>query len=131
DPQGRLNASCTGRVVIVRPFRAVEELFERVSPHAPHLQTVGVAGLGGRLETVSARLAALGASRICPFRAVPFPPPWWHHDGRGPLRELLRRADLEGEDAERPMAITPPRAAAPLSTRPSAGRRVDSPPHEP
>ena len=41
-------------------------------------------------------LGAVGASRVAPFAAVPFPRPWWHHDGGGPLRDLVRWVDLEG-----------------------------------
>ena len=44
-------------------------------------------------------MARLGVSRIAPMEKVPWPPSWWHHDGSGPLRDLVRWTDLEsGED---------------------------------
>lgn len=84
-----------GRFARVRPLSDVEELAEQLAPLAPHLQTVGVAGFGRRLEAVARAVGVLGASRIAPLDAVPFPPPWWHHDGRGPLLDLVRWVDLE------------------------------------
>jgi hypothetical protein len=85
-----------GRVARVRPVADVDAVAGLLAPLAPHLQTVGVAGLGGRLEEVARALGHLGVARVTPFRAVPFPPPWWHHDGGGPLRDLVRLVDLEG-----------------------------------
>jgi hypothetical protein len=95
DPYRAVETSCVGRVVVVRPFRSLDELVERVRPVGPHLQTVGVAGLGDRLTKVAEALGRLGVSRVAPFAAVPFPKPWWHHDGRGPLADLVRWVDLE------------------------------------
>ena len=65
-------------------------------PVGRHLQTVGVAGLGERVDEVAAALGKVGAVRICPLGDVPFPPPWWHHDGRGPRSVFLRWVELEG-----------------------------------
>src|SRR5690606_19718979 len=96
DPDGHLGGACVGRTVIVRPFGAPDELLAHLAPLASHLQTVGVTGLGERLEPLASELGRLGASRVTPFRTVPFPPPWWHHDGRGPLLDLVRWVDLEG-----------------------------------
>ena len=64
-----------------------------------HLQTVGVAGMEDRLEALAADLGAIGAVRVCPLGSVPFPPPWWHHDGQGPLGALLRWMDLEESES--------------------------------
>ena len=41
-------------------------------------------------------LARLGASRVVPISQIPWPRPWWHHDGSGPLLDLVRWTDLEG-----------------------------------
>jgi hypothetical protein len=54
-----------------------------------------VAGAGERLQALARALGAAGATRITTFAAAPWPPPEWHHDGRGPLVELLRWTDLE------------------------------------
>lgn len=100
DPYRAVDTSCVGRVLVVRPFRTLEELWERLRPVGPHLQTVGVSGLGDRLEEVARGLGRLGVSRVASFEAVPFPPPWWHHDGRGPLTDLVRWVDLEQSSQE-------------------------------
>jgi len=87
---------CVGRTVRVHAIGDVREAARHLAPIAPHLQTVGVAGLrGDALEQLAAELAESGAVRICPLTEVPFPPPWWHHDGQGPLSVLLRWVDLE------------------------------------
>ncbi|HET9950131.1 MAG TPA: acyl-CoA reductase [Longimicrobiales bacterium] len=84
-----------GRLVLVRPVSDARDLTERLAPLATPLQTVGFAGMGARTEEVARALGALGASRVVPFEAGPFPPAWWHHDGRGPLLDLVRWTDLE------------------------------------
>jgi hypothetical protein len=91
---GELGA-CAGRIVRVCPVRDAEDVPSLLDPLAPHLQTVGVAGLGDRLERLARALGRAGASRVVPLASVAFPPPWWHHDGRGPLRDLVRWVDLE------------------------------------
>jgi hypothetical protein len=85
-----------GRYLRVRPVSDAEQVPALLEPLASHLQTVGVAGLGSRVGELAKRLGRVGASRITSFDRVPFPPPWWHHDGRGPLRDLVRWVDLEG-----------------------------------
>jgi len=32
---------------------------------------------------------------IVPIREMSFPPPWWYHDGRGPLQDLVRWAEVD------------------------------------
>lgn len=96
-PYAAYPATAAGRVARVRPLASVEALPRLLAPLSGHLQTVGVAGLGDRLEGVARSLATVGASRVVPFAAVPFPPPWWHHDGGGPLTDLVRWIDLEPE----------------------------------
>jgi hypothetical protein len=85
---------------VVRPFRSVEDLLGRLESVGPHLQTVGTAGLGDRLVEVAESVGRLGASRVTSFAAVPFPSPWWHHDGRGALSDLVRWTDLERSAVE-------------------------------
>lgn len=97
EKQGGTLSGCAGRTVIVRPFSDLEDLRTSLRPLARHLQTVGIAGLGDRTDDVATALGALGASRVVPFGEVPFPPPWWHHDGRGPLLDLVRWVDLTRE----------------------------------
>lgn len=87
----------TSRTVRVRPISDVETLPDALAPLGPHLQSVGYAGLGSRAGRVAEALGQTGASRVVPFTALSFPPPWWLHDGRGPLRELVRWVELERE----------------------------------
>jgi hypothetical protein len=84
-----------GRFARVRPLEALERLPQALAPLSSHLQTVGYAGLDSRLEELARTLGRAGAVRVAPFRAVPFPPPWWHHDGGRPLGDLVRWVDLE------------------------------------
>jgi hypothetical protein len=85
-----------GRVTRVVPVRSVEEVLRIVGPFRRHLQTVGVAGLDpDALHRLAEGLARLGAARVAPLEAAPWPPPWWHHDGLGPLRALVRWTDVE------------------------------------
>lgn len=66
-----------------------------LAPFRHHLQTVAVAGLGSRTEEVAELLARAGGVRVTSLERAPWPPPWWHHDGEGPLRSLIRWIDLE------------------------------------
>lgn len=93
----RMVGACPGRTVRLRVVGDVLEVPGLLTPISLHLQTVGVAGGVDAVEALAAELGMLGACRVVPFRAVPFPPPWWHHDGRGPLRDLVRWVDLERE----------------------------------
>jgi hypothetical protein len=89
-------ASCLNRTLLVKHVPDLPALLTALAPAAPLLQTAGVAGFGeDALVTLGAALADVGVSRITSLDAMPWPPPAWHHDGRGPLRELIRWVDLE------------------------------------
>lgn len=96
DPLPALEASCLGRSVRVHAVADAGELPALLAPLGKHLQTVGVAGLADRLDRVATELGRVGVMRVCALAEVAFPPAWWHHDGEGPLRALLRWVDLEG-----------------------------------
>jgi hypothetical protein len=83
------------RAVRVRSVADLSGVAEELRPLRRHLQSVGYAGLDGRESEIGEALARAGASRLTSFARLPFPPPWWMHDGRGPLRELLRWTELE------------------------------------
>ena len=95
EPAGRIEA-CPGLAVRVYAVHDVRDAADHLRSVGPHLQTVGVAGVdGARLAELADALGEIGAIRICPMGEVAFPPAWWHHDGQGPLRALLRWVDLE------------------------------------
>ena len=96
EGEATLDLYCPHRVVCIHQIRDVRDVPAVLAPFASHLQTVGVAGLrGDRLTALADALGDVGVSRICGLGEVPFPPAWWHHDGQGPLRALLRWVDLD------------------------------------
>ncbi len=85
-----------GRIVTVTRLETIEHLREELARYRGRLQAVGVAGLDRPHEARVARWAAdAGASRIGPLERVAYPPPWWIHDGRGPLRALVDLVEWE------------------------------------
>ncbi|HYJ78511.1 MAG TPA: acyl-CoA reductase, partial [Longimicrobiaceae bacterium] len=88
-------ASCLNRVVRVKPVPALERIPGLVEPYGAVLQTVGVTASPAATTELALALGRLGASRIVPLGRMAWPPPHWHHDGRPPLRDLVRWCDLE------------------------------------
>lgn len=74
---------------------AGDTLEDALRPLAPHLAGVALAGFGRETDRMAARLAALGASRLCAPGRLQTPPLDWHHDGRPLLLPLCRIADRE------------------------------------
>jgi hypothetical protein len=95
DPRPDFTASCLNRVVRVKPVASLADVPALVERFAPVLQTVGIAAGADETRALATALARVGASRFTPLGRMAWPPPWWHHDGRPPLRELVRWADLE------------------------------------
>jgi hypothetical protein len=56
---------------------------------------VAIAADTATIAALAQRFAAAGATRITTFERMPWPPMDGHHDGRGPLSELVRWVDLE------------------------------------
>ncbi len=75
-----------GRFVRVHPVADLGALHRALSPLAPHLAGVGVAGF-------AAPPRVAGASRICPLGSLQAPPLAWCRDGRGVLPPLARLQD--------------------------------------
>lgn len=88
--------SCLGRVSRVRPVENLGAAVDELAEVGPFLQTVALDGAGSRRRPLAEALARAGAVRITTLERAPWPPPWWHHDGAGPLRALVRWVDLEG-----------------------------------
>jgi hypothetical protein len=95
DPDPAFEASCLNRVVRVKPVAALDEVPALVAGYADVLQTVGIAASPESAGELAAALARMGASRVAPLGRMAWPPPWWHHDGRPPLRSLVRWCDWE------------------------------------
>jgi hypothetical protein len=95
DPEPSFVRSCGARVVRVKSVDDILRVPAIVESLGAHLQTVGVAGAGSRVEALGEALGRVGATRVTGFADVPFPSPWWHHDGTGPLQALVRWVDLE------------------------------------
>lgn len=95
DPDPAFSASCLGRFLWIKPISALENVLDYLGSFRDVLQTVAIAAPRARLTRLAERFALAGCTRITSLHDMPFPPPAWHHDGRGPLLELLRWADLE------------------------------------
>jgi len=89
--------STSNRGVRVRAIADLRELTATLESWGPHLQTIGVAGLGERASVTALELSRIGATRLVPIEHMSFPPPWWLHDGRGVLRELVRWSEFGGD----------------------------------
>jgi hypothetical protein len=88
--------SCLNRTLLVKPAPDLGALLDAVRPFGALLQTVGLAGFDAETRSrIAAALADAGATRITSVADMPWPPPAWHHDGRGPLTELVRWTDME------------------------------------
>jgi hypothetical protein len=94
DADPVFSGSCLNRTLVVKCVPSLDDLADVTRPVRHWLQTVGVAGFHDSDE-LARRLGAMGATRITPIAAMPWPPVAWHHDGRGPLTELVRWLDLE------------------------------------
>lgn len=95
QPEGQPEPSCLHRTVKVIPVEDAVDILTKLTPWRSHLQTVGIAGLGEQRTEILEGLARLGVSRVVEMARVPWPPPWWHHDGSGPLQALVRWTDVE------------------------------------
>ena len=87
--------SCLSRVVYVKPISDLVEVPAVLKGVERHLQTVALEGSGDRRPALAEALARLGVTRITPFQEVPWPPPWWHHDGASVFAGLVRWIDSE------------------------------------
>ncbi len=95
EAEGELTPSCLNRTVRVHPVDDLLEVPSKLQAWEPFLQTVGLVGALDREPELRESLARMGVSRITDLSAVPWPPPWWHHDGGGPLQGLVRWTDVE------------------------------------
>lgn len=82
--------STLNRVVFVKPLPAdLAPAFETVRPW------LGAIGIWPATAENAARVAGLGASRICALGRMQFPPITWHAEGQPNLAPLVRWVDFE------------------------------------
>lgn len=94
-PGGELLPSCLGRTVRVLPVPGLLQGVELLAEWSKFLQTVGTAGVGEGADALAEALVRMGVCRITSLEEMPWPAPWWRHDGVGPLQALVRWADWE------------------------------------
>lgn len=88
--------TCLNRTLLIKHVPDLDTLIGIVRPFGKSLQTVGLTGFAAdELIHAASSLGDAGATRITTIADMPWPPPTWHHDGRGPLQELVRWIDLE------------------------------------
>jgi hypothetical protein len=95
DSDSRFEPSCLNRTIRVKPIARLEDVPGLIEPARGLIQTVAIEGAGARTRALANALAAAGVTRITDFEHMPWPPPSWHHDGAGPLAELVRWVDFE------------------------------------
>lgn len=95
DREPVFRPSCLNRFIHVYPIDSLEKVPDLLAPIGAQIQSVAVAASDERRFLLAEKLARIGATRITSFERLPWPPAHWHHDGRGPLHELLRWVDLE------------------------------------
>lgn len=94
EPGFSVGPPTASRAVRVHPADGIDAVVARLRPFAAHMQTVGHTGLGVRAPRMAEALGRLGASHVVPMSDVSFPRPWWMHDGRSPLGEVVRWVEL-------------------------------------
>lgn len=96
DEDVTLLPSCLNRTLYIKPIEAAQHLSQLLLPHRGIMQSVALAGFSAnQAQSLALMLAECGVTRIATFKNLPWPPMWWHHDGRGVLRELVTWHDIE------------------------------------
>ncbi|HUE76859.1 MAG TPA: acyl-CoA reductase [Longimicrobiales bacterium] len=95
EPDPALRPSCLNRFVRVHPVGDLARIPGLLATAHEHLQSVALEGAGARDDSLARTLARAGATRVTTFDRLPWPSPEAHHDGAGPLTELVRWVDRE------------------------------------
>jgi hypothetical protein len=88
------------RAVPVIPLAEPRELPQRCAALAPHLSSIGQAGWGSQRPLLTLALREGGGSRTCPLGRMQYPPLDWNHDGKSPLRSILRFTTDEDDEEQ-------------------------------
>ncbi len=73
----------------------VKRMLEVLRPYGTYLQNIAVGAVETEISTLAARLACLGATRLCAPGRMPDPSLIWKHDGRACVAELVVWCDVE------------------------------------
>lgn len=84
--------SCLHRTIHLYAVPAIDDALAVLAPHRALLQSAAVAGGD---DALLRRIAQSGFTRITSFAHMAWPDPAGHHDGRGPLCELVRLVAVE------------------------------------
>jgi hypothetical protein len=96
DATPSIEASCLDRTLYIKPVDDLRDVIDMIAPYRDVLQSAAVAGLEpAALEAFATALSRTGITRVTDFERLPWPDASWHHDGRGPLLELIRFVDLD------------------------------------
>jgi hypothetical protein len=96
DDDPALITSCLNRTLYVKAIPDADEVPALLAPHRAVMQSVALAGISpAKTAALVHALVDCGVTRITTFEELPWPRMWWHHDGRGPLQELLTWHDVE------------------------------------
>lgn len=95
EADARFQLSCLHRFIYVKAVEHLEEALQGADELRGKVSTVGVAASPPRLPEIAMRLAAWGASRVCPLGQMQRPPLTWRHDGRPALGDLIEWTQLE------------------------------------
>lgn len=95
DSEPDFEPSCLNRTIRIKSVERLEDVPDLIAPLRGFIQTAAMEGAGIRTVDLARALSDAGATRITDFERMPWPPPAWHHDGAGPLRELVTWTDLE------------------------------------
>ena len=95
EDEKQFQTSPLNRFIFVKPIEHIDEVLHVLEPIRESVSTVGLAASEARMRDLALPLAQWGVPRICPLGQMQRPPLAWRHDGRPPLGELSRWADLE------------------------------------
>ena len=95
DGSAPFGPSGAARTIIVRPLASLAELPLLLDPLSLFLQSAALAAPPERRREIATLLASAGVTRVTQIGKQGWPGPLWHHDGRDPLRSLIRWSDIE------------------------------------
>lgn len=96
DGGGQFPHGAVNRVAVLRPVSHTDHAVGTLAEWGQALQSVALAGVGERAESLADALAGIGATRLCRLGQAQFPAANTRHDGVNDLAALLRWTTMEG-----------------------------------